>query len=282
MAISKVSDLNSLFNTIFEDARFIAREMNIMTNLVRNFSATGWMDRKLSKYPEVTAQQVAEGVDFASATTFDKTLEATLSPFEIMSQVVLTDRRIDTDPQSARQDASTEIGNSLATKMDKDLTGTFSSFTRDKGPGANTTATIAKFAAAVSVLRTTPTPNPIYNVVHPYHWHDVWIELGQPAANQALLGDVANQALRDFYVGRWINILWFVSANIAVDASDDAISAVFNPMAIGLDVRKAPMLEPERDASLRAWELNASAGYAKGVIRNEYGVKYTADATEPS
>lgn len=282
MAISTVSDLNSLFNTIFEDARFIAREMNIMSNLVRSFSATGWMDRKLSKYPEVTAQQVAEGVDFAGATTFDKTLEATLSPFEIMSQVILTDRRLDTDPQGARQDAATELGNSLATKMDKDLTGTFTSFTRDKGPGANTAASIAKVAAGLSVLRNTPTPNPIYVVMHPYGWLDIWTELGQPAAEKAFLGDVANQALQDFFVGRWLNVLWFTSANIAIDSDSDAVGAIFNPMAIGLDVRKAPTLEPERDASLRAWELNASAGYAKGVIRNEYGVKYTHDATEPS
>lgn len=282
MAISTTSELNSLFNDIFEDARFIAREMNIMSNLVRVFNATGWMDRKLSKYPEVSAQQVAEGVDFASPTTFNKTLEATLSPFEIMSQVILTDRRIDTDPQSARQDAATELGNSLATKMDKDLVGTFPSFTRDKGPGAGAAATIAKVAAGLSVLRNTPTPNPIYVVMHPYGWLDIWTELGQPASEKAFLGDIANQALRDFFVGRWLNVLWFTSSNIAVDGSDDAVGAIFNPMAIGLDVRKAPTLEPERDASLRAWELNASAGYAKGVIRDEYGVKYTHDATEPS
>lgn len=281
MAISTIGSMAGLFNDIFEDARFIAREMNIMSNLVRNFSATGWMDRKLGKYPEIVAQEVAEGVDFASPTEFTKTLEATLSPFEIMAQVILTDKRIDTDPQNARQDASTELGNSLATKMDKDLTGTFSGFTRDKGPGAGQTATIAKFATAVSVLRTTPTPNPIYNVLHPYAWHDVWVELGQPAAEKAFLGDVANQALADFFVGRWINILWFVNANI-VPSGTDAVSAVFNPMAIGLDVRKPPMLEPERDASLRAWELNVSAGYAKAVIRNEFGVKYTSDVTEPT
>lgn len=281
MGVTTVSDMNSLFNTIFEDARFVAREMNIMTQLVRNFSATGWMDRKLSKYPEVTAQQIAENVDFAGATTMDKTLEATLSPFEIIAQVILTDRRIDTDPQSARQDASTELGNSIATKMDTDLAGSFTGFSTDKGPGAGSSATIAKFAAAISVLRNAKAPNPVYVVLHPYHWHDIWVELGQPGSNQALLGDVANQALMDFFVGRWLNVLWFTSANISVDADSDAVSAVFNPLAIGLDTRKAPTMEPERDASLRAWELNFTAGYAKGVIRDEFGVKYTADATEP-
>lgn len=282
MAISTVSDLNSLFNDIFEDARFVAREMNIMTNLVRNFSATGFMARKISEYPEISATVKPEGADFTNPTTFDKTLAATLTPATIMAQVILTDERMSTDPDNARQDAVTELGNSLATKIDTDLVGTFSSFTTDKGDGAGNAATIANFAAAVSVLRNNKAPNPIYAVAHPYHWHDLWTELGQPAGTFALLGDVANQALRDFYVGNWLNIQWFTSANISVDASDDAVSAVFNPGAIGLDTREAPTLEPERDASRRAWELNVSASYAKGVIRDKFGVKFTADASEPS
>jgi hypothetical protein len=282
MAMSTQSDLNSLFSDIFEDARFVARENNIMTSLVRNFQATGWMSRKLSAYPELTAQEVAEGVDYSNPATFNKTLEATLTPAEQMVQVILTDRRIDTDPQNARQDASMEMGNAIATKVDKDLVSDFGSFTTDKGPGAGASATIAKFAAAVSVLRNALAPNPIYVVLHPYHWHAVWVELGQPATNQAFLGDVANEALRSFYVGNWINCQWFVSANIAVDASDDAVSGVFNRNALGFDLRKPFTMEPERDASLRAWELNASIGYAHGVIRDEFGVGYTADAAEPT
>lgn len=111
---------------------------------------------------------------------------------------------------------------------------------------------------------------------------DVWTELGQPATNQALLGDVANQALRDFYVGNWLNVQWFTSSNIEIDDQTDTVSAVFNPGAIGLDTREAPTLEPERDASRKAWELNVSASYAKGVIRNAFGVKLIADATEPT
>lgn len=282
MAVSTVSDLNSLFSDIFEDARFVAREANVMTNLVRTYSATGFMDRKISEYPEIDAQVKPEGQDFAAPTTFDKTLKATLSPFTIMSQVILTDERLSTDPGNARQDAATEMGNSISTKIDTDLTGLFSSFTKDVGPGAGGTATIAKFAVGVSVLRNNTAPNPIYVVAHPYHWHDVWIELGQPASNFALLGDVANQALRDFFVGRWINVMWFVSSNIAVDASDDAVSGMFNSGAIGFDVREAPTLETERDPSKKAWELNMSASYAKAVIRDAFGVKFTADASEPS
>ena len=282
MAVSTVTSMNSLFNTIHEDALFVAREANIMTNLVRTFGAQGWMNRVIGIYPTLSAESVGENVDYSNATEFTKTSLATLTPGEIITQVILTDRRIDTDLDNARVDAAQEMGNAIATKIDTDLGSAFTSFTTDKGDGAGSSATIANFAAAVSVLRNNKAPMPIYAVVHPYHWHDVWIELGQPAANQALLGDVANQALRDFYVGRWVNVQWFANANIAVDASDDAVSGVFNPQAIGFDVRKAPVMEPERDASLRAWELNMSAGYGYGVIRDTFGVKFTADATEPT
>lgn len=282
MAISTVSNISGYFNTIYEDALFVARENNLMTNLVTNYSATGWMNRVVSIYPTITAESVSEGVDYANANTFDKTTLATLTPGEIMTQVVLTDRRMETDPDDARRDAATEMGNAVATKIDTDLVSSFSDFTVDVGPGAGSAATIAKFAVGISRLRNAKTPNPVYIVAHPYHWHDVFIELGQPAANQALLGDVANQALRDFFVGRWINVQWFINANISVDGSDDAISGMFNPQAIAFDTRKAPMMEPERDASLRAWELNLSAGYAYGVRRDGFGVKYTADAATPS
>lgn len=281
MAISKVSDLNSLFNSIFEDALFVAREQNLMVNLVTNYSARGWMDRKVSIYPEIVAESVGEGEDFSNPTTFDKTVLATLTPAEIMAQVVLTDRRIETDPDDARRDASLELGNAIATKIDKDILAEFANFTNGLGSAGNS-LTINIVAAGISQLRNANAPNPLYCVLHPYGWHDIWDELGTPATNLAFLGDVANEALRSFFVGSWLNISWFTSANIAVDASDDAVSGLFNPQSLAFDSRKAPLMEPERDASLRAWELNISAGYADGVRRDAFGRKLTHDATAPT
>lgn len=281
MAITTISDLNSLFAEIYDDALFVAREMNIMTNLVRNFSAMGWMDRNVSVRPQVTAQDVSEGVDFSNPTTFGRTSLATLTPGEVMAQVVLTDMDIETDPDNAREDASRELGGAVATKIDVDLVGEFADFTTDKGTSGSA-LTISRCAAGVSVLRNSSIPNPLYFVLHPYGWHDIWTELGQPSTNQAFLGEIANQALRDFYAGRWLNADWFVNANISIDATPDAVSAVFSPQAIGFDSRKMPTMEPERDASLRAWEINMVAGYGHEAIRTDYGIALTHDATEPT
>jgi len=282
MAITKVSDLSSLFNLIYERAIFVARETNVMVNLVRNFSATGWMARKITKRPQIDAQDKAEGVDFANPTTFGKSNPATLTPGMKMAQTILTDEDVDTDPDSAVDDAAQELGASIATKIDVDVCSDFASFTTSVGPGAGSSATLNKFAVGMSVLRNAKAPNPIYIVLHPYHWHDIWVELGQPASQKAFLGDVANEALRSFFVGDWLNAAWFVEANIAVDGNDDATSALFNQAALGFDSRKEPTLEDQRDASLLATELNMSAGYAHGVIRDEFGVKYIADAATPS
>jgi hypothetical protein len=281
MAISTVADLNSLYNLIYEDALFVARETNLMVGLVRNFNGTGYMARKIGIRPTITAQLKPEGVDFQNPTLWDKELKATLTPSVAFAQVLLTDEQMQTDPDSARTDAAMELGGAIGTKIDVDLVTLFGSLTTDKG-AAGASLTIAKCAAAISVLRNNLAPNPLYVVLHPYGWHDVWIELGQPASQKAFLGDMANEALRSFFVGGWLSATWFTSANIAVDGSDDAVSGIFNPQALGFDSRESPSLEPERDASRKAVELNMSAGYAVGVVRSEYGVKLTHDATEPT
>lgn len=282
MAVTKKSDLNSLFNTIFEDAVFVAREMNMMTNLVTVYNGAGYTQRKLGRWAQLSAEVVAEGSDYNNAQTFSKSAIMTLTPSEVIAQSILTDVMVETDPDDTRRNCAQELGNAVATKIDTDLCGTFSSLGADVGPGANSTATLAKFGVGASRLRNNKITNPLYAVLHPYHWHDIWIELGQPASNKAFLGDVANRAMQDFFVGSFLNLTWFVNANISVDANDDAISGIFNPQAIAFDSRKSPTLEPERDASLRAWELNLVGGYAVGARRTDFGFYYTADAATPS
>lgn len=90
------------------------------------------------------------------------------------------------------------------------------------------------------------------------------------------------QALIDYYVYRLQATNIYTNGNIPVDGSDDAISAVFSARAMMLDTRRAFRLEPERDASARAWELNATMVYAYGIVHDGEGVKLTADATEPA
>ena len=284
MAVTTVADLSGLFNTIYERALFVAREANLMTGLVNNVSATGWMNRVVPIRPQVTAISVAETQDFNSPTTVGKSALATLTPGEIAAQVVLTDRDVETDPDSARMDAEMEMGMAVATKIDVDLISLFTSFATDKGGGAGNSATLTDLAAARAVVQNTSkgSDGPISAVMHPYQWHDIWVELGQPAATYTNLQDFTTQALRDYWVANLVGVNIYTSSNISVDTGDDAIGAVFTRNAMWLDTRRAIRMEPERDASARAWELNINAGYAYGLVRSTYGVKFTTDAAEPA
>jgi hypothetical protein len=285
MAVTAVADLNGLFNTIYERALFVAREANLMTQLVTNKSAQGWMTRNISIRPQVTAVSVGETEDFNSPTTFGKSTLATLTPGEIAAQVVLTDQDQETDPDGAANDAAFELGMAVATKIDVDLLTLFSSFSSDKGDGANNAATFENFAAGVAVVKnvTKNSDGPAMAVLHPYHWHDLWLELGKPATTLPNLQGITEQALREYFITTLMgNVQIFTSSNIAVDGSDDAVSGIFTRNAIWLDTRRAVRTENERDASARAWELNINAGYACGLVRSTYGVKFTADATAPA
>lgn len=284
MAVTTTTDLNGLYNTIYERALFVAREMNLMTQLVDNRSATGWMSRVVPIRPTITAVSVGETEDFNAPTTFGKSTLATLTPGEIMAQVVLTDRDVETDPDSAVRDAEFELGSSIAVKIDTDLMSLFDSFTTDKGDGTGQTATFENFAAAVAAVRAgfANQYGTINAVLHPYHWHDLWLELGKPAATYANLAGVTEQALRQYFITELLGgVRIYTSSNVPRSGSD-AISGLFVRPAIMLDTRRAVRMEQERDASARATELNINAGYAYGIVRNTFGGGFTADATAPA
>ena len=91
-------------------------------------------------------------------------------------------------------------------------------------------------------------------------------------------GDLQNEAMRNGYVGTLAGIDIFESANISVDGSGDAKGAVFVPQALGLAVKWDVNIEPQRDASIRGWELNATACYGVGELKDNYGIEMYFDA----
>jgi len=282
MAITTTADLNGLFNTIYERALLIIREMNLMSALVTNYSANNFYTRQFSSRPELTVSDATEGIDFAYAQAYGKTAGGTLVPGEKMVQTIITDIAMMNDPDPLMQDASQEMGFAIAEKIDTDLVSVFSSFTKQVGT-AGSALTFGNVAAGISVLRTRHAPGQINIVLHPYQWHDIFVQLGSPTTNQAFLGDLANEALRQYFVGNWLAARWFVSSNIRIDASDDATGGIFTQQAIAFDSRIAPSLRPQRDESLRAWELNMVAGWAFGLgPRPTYGIKVVSDVTEPT
>ncbi len=274
---SRVEDLNSLFNNIFEDAVFILHEETLAVRLVKNFTnGRGDQTRKLSEYPAVTPVTVAETEDFAAPTRFDKTLRNTLTPGEKMSQMIITDRRIETDPQEVRSDGAMEMSRGFSTQVDQDVFGNFTSLTAGTTGSAGSTMTWGYFNAAISIMREAKIPRPWRCVLHPFHWHYM-AESGMIASTVTNAPMLQDKIAAQWFVGNVGGVDIFVSTNVP-DSSTDAVSAMFNPQAIAFDVRRPYRLEPERDASKRAWELNSTMLYAHGAWRDNWGVQIIADA----
>src|SRR6187399_1938831 len=126
--ITGTADISGYFNAILEDALFVAREDSLMPALVTDYSANGWADRKVSVYPQISAQTIGDKEDLTTPTTFGKSAGVTFTPIEIGAQVILTDRETETDPENARANASTELGGAISDKIETDLVTLFSSF----------------------------------------------------------------------------------------------------------------------------------------------------------
>jgi hypothetical protein len=281
-SLNPSSDITSFINTVYEAAILVARDNNVMTGLVRTFNdRTGVAVRSNQQYGGATMNAIAETDDLVGQ-AFTPSAIATLTPSELGAQYFLTDTRVESDPFSVRTDASTDLGLAMATKIETDLLGVFTSFTGGTVGAAGSAITWGHVFAMESILRTQKAPAPYFLVLHPYQWHPLAKAAQVAGASQTIAPSVAEQVNTSFWVRTVANVNIFITSNLSVDASDDAICGMFSRDALALDMRRAPRLEPERDASRRGWELNLSALYAKGVWRPKFGVKGTFDAATPA
>lgn len=281
MAQNSYADISAFVNPIFEDALFIARDNNIMTNLVTIFNdRTGLALRKSSEYTSATMNTVAETDDMIGQ-AFTPANLATLTPTERGAQFFLTDSRMESDPFDVRTDAAMELGLSLGTKLETDLTGTFSSLTGGTIGASGTLFSWSYFYAMLTNLRRQKAPFPYYWVGSAAQYHQLGKAASVAGGAQTNAPQFQDEIMNMFYVGQVGPVLMYVSENVTTSGTD-AYNAMFSRAAIGLDMRRQPRLEPERDASRRGWELNLTAVYAAGVWRPKFGVQGIFDNQAPT
>jgi hypothetical protein len=80
-----------------------------------------------------------------------------------------------------------------------------------------------------------------------------------------------------------INLNVFSDTNFLKDSSDDIKGGVYSKQAqILVELGKAAGVEKERDASLRAWELNYVGRWARGEYNDNWGREMLFDSARPS
>jgi hypothetical protein len=282
------ANISAIAQDIQEDAIFLERHMNLMGGLVKTYrDASGANDRKSYQYNQASVSQIAETDDLTSQ-AFTPSHLATLSPFEYGAQFFITDLRIESEsPDDIRNDGALELGLAMASKVEADLLGLFGSLTGGTiDAGTGTALTWGHVAAGIARARVSIKNQamPLAVVVHEYQYYN----LGKSAAIAGSSNVVTNNEafidpiLRRWYRGDFAGASIFVSTNSEMLSGNNATGAVFGRDALAIDWRRAPRIEPERDASRRGYELNLSAVYAKGVWRPTFGVQLISDAQAPS
>ena len=276
MAATTSSTLTDLFSSIIAAARFTAEENSLMAGLVTRYDIgnVAGTTIQVPKYPAIAAADLTEGTDMSSTTVSTSSVSVTVG--EVGAQVLLTDMAA-MGAGNPAQELGTVLGNAIATKIDQDLIALFDGFSASLGAAAQE-ITVADLFKAAATLRANKATGPVYAVVHPYHAYQLSANLTNTFANPNG-GDLQNEAMRNGFVGSVGGIEVYQSANITVDGSDDAKGCVFTREAMCIAMKRDFNLETERDASNRAFELNATAVYGVAELDDSYGVEMLFDAT---
>lgn len=283
MPFMTYADISGLVNDVWEDALVVAREQARMSGIVRNFGdMTGMVTRRVTEYGTATFRALGEADDII-ASTLERTQLASLTPTEYGDAFLITDQRIETDLQNVQADAAMELGVALAQKIDIDIASHFDELTGGTVGTAGSTLTWGNIFSGIAILEARQAPRPYVCALHPYQWNAL-AQAVIPAGAQTNAPGIQDEVVRRYVVMQIGGVDLVTSGNIApgADGGTVAYGAMFSQQALALDMRRAPRLEPQRDASRRAWELNMTAVYATGVWRAKYGVTVVSDATKPS
>ena len=268
--------LSELLPSIVAEAMFQAQERSVMRNLVKNYTmgANNGKTITVPKWDTVAAAGLTEGTDLTN--TALNTTSAVLTVSEVGVMATVTDLALRTSATNVVADAGRLMGEAIAKKIDQDLLGLFAGFSTSLGDGT-TAISAARIFEAVAKLRANGVSGAdLFAVVHPYVAYDIKSGLTNTFAGHA--GDLSNEALRSGYVGTIAGVQIFESANIA-DTAGDSVGAVFHRDALGLAMMQDINIETQRDASLRATELVATAVYGAGELFDNYGIGLNFDSS---
>jgi len=279
---STSSTLSELYTEIVAEALFVASERSIMRPLVRNYAVTGGgKSVEVPIYSAVSASDVSEASDLSN-TAIDPTSK-TITCTEHGVMTTLTDLGRNSAPRNVAGDIGRLFGEAIAKKIDKDLTALFGGFSTTVG-SASTTMSASLIFQAVAKLRANSVPGDNLNaVIHPQVAFDLKSGLTNTFANPN--PGVGNEILRSSLVGQIAGVNIFETSNMTDSSSNDPGTtgdykgAVFHPDALGLAMMQDLKIETQRDASLRADEIVATAVYGVGELNDTNGCEIEADST---
>ena len=275
---STSSTLSELYTEIVAEALFVASEKSIMRPLVKNYAIQGGgKSVEVPIYAAVSAAAVSEASDLSNTAINPTSVTITASENGIMT--TLTDLARNSAPRNVAADIGKLFGDAIAKKIDQDLTALFDGFSTAVGSGSTALTAALVFQSIANVRNAGVSMDGVSAVLHPMVAYDLKANLTNTFAN-ANGNDLANEALRNGFVGRLGGVPIYETTNVANDGTaGDYKQGVFHRDALGLAMMQDLKIETQRDASLRADEIVATAVYGVGELNDSYGVELHSDSS---
>ena len=271
------STVSELYTEIVAEAQFVIQEKSIMKNLVKNYAiAGGGKSVEVPIYAAVAAAAVNEATDLSNTAINPSSVTITASEVGVMT--TLTDLARNSAPRNVAADIGRLFGEAIAKKMDQDLIALFDGFSTAAGTDSAALTPATVFNAA-STLRAAGLPvDETYLVLHPKVAYD--LKSGLTNTFAGLDHDLSNEALRNGFIGQIAGIKIFETGNMSnTGTAGDYKGGMFHKDALALAMMQDIKIETQRDASLRADEIVATAVYGVGELHDSYGIEVIADSS---
>lgn len=292
MAITKVAELGDTVPVIIEKAQLVSQHEAIMAGLCWNKDKRNRAGSTVNipYFHEVEAAVLTEGIDMTSSETMEDTnVQITLN--EVGAKIILTDNAMEDDAEEVRNIAGRILGQAMEKKRDTDLTAVMDLASTAVASSANALA-MGHLAAAKAILAGNdsvapnrgPAPLPYVCVLHPFQTLDLVDILTPINSNTSQLStSFADEVLKNYTIGRLFGMNVLEDAHIAAtaDARKGGVFAAGEGGAIVLATARDWDIRPERDESLRGWELNCVGRYGVGAYNTYWIVEVFADASTP-
>ena len=301
MAITTDAVMADTVPTILEQARHTEQFMAEMSALVWNIRKKLHDGKNVNApyFGTIVARALTEGVDNTASETMSDTL-VTITPGEVGCKLILSDKLVRDNNEDIKAAAGRILGNAMEVKRDQDLLGQLDDGTNSLGGGS--TATLGQIAAGRAILKGNPVasggpaPGQLVIVHHPYvslDLVDVFTPLVPVQSSgttgytiQAPGGAMMDDVVRNYAAGRLFGMPWIEDGNIDIttvaNSAKGGIFAAGEGGSIILATAAEWEVEPERDASLRATELNVVGEYGVGEYLAGWIVELNHDATLPA
>ena len=268
-------NLENAQNIVIAQCKFTAESNAPCVGLITSYKmGSGQKQMTVPKAGQMDADALSDGVDIINSKDIGLTT-TDLTPSEVGLKVILTDKLLRQFNEDVFKIVGKQMGDAIGRYKDKAVIAFFSALNSGTVLGAdNKNLGLLNATACIANLRARSVPEPIAFVHHP-------TAIGYLSTNAAGIGATyfmgvmqgfSEDRVRNFWKINIDGVNFFWDANIAkISGYDSGYGAVFSKDAMCIVESQAPMVERERDASLRAWEIVHVTDYGVFELDDTYG-----------